>query len=160
MAHNRGKPHGCPMGLKRPTWLTGYARRLQNKKVRGDHRERIPGSVSADCSDNSCRPIKALRTGRHLVDTSISSTPASTAQAPVTSVNDGASKPEPKSDRDGATRGAPASSATVTLSPAAQAAQEAAETPEQTAREARGNDRQAQQLVAKQAAVAKMYASS
>ncbi len=41
----------------------------------------------------------------------------------------------------------------LTLSPAAQDAQEASETPEQTAREARGNDRQAQRLVAKQAAV-------
>ena len=120
----------------------------------------VPGSVSADCSDNSCRPIKALRTGRHLVDTSISSTPASTAQARVASASDGASRPKPKPDRDGATPAAPASSTTVTLSPAVQAAQEAAETPEQTAREARGNDRQAQQLVAKQAAVAKMYAGT
>jgi hypothetical protein len=55
---------------------------------------------------------------------------------------------------------ASAPAAIVTLSPAAQAAQEAAETPQETAREARGNDRQAQQLVAKQAAVAKMYAGS
>jgi len=45
------------------------------------------------------------------------------------------------------------------LSPAAQAAQEASETPEQTAREARGNDHQAQKLVAKQAELAKMYAA-
>lgn len=60
--------------------------------------------------------------------------------------------------------GAPAAAAppstTVTLSASAQAAQEASETPAQTAREARGNDRQAQQLVAKQAAVAKMYAGA
>lgn len=55
---------------------------------------------------------------------------------------------------------AAAPSTAVTLSPAAQAAQEASETPEQTAREARGNDRQAQQLVAKQVAVAKMYGSA
>ena len=94
------------------------------------------------------------------MDTSISSTSPSTAQPPVASVTDGASKPDPTPGREVAAPAAPQSSTTVTLSPAAQAAQEAAETPEQTAREARGNDRQAQQLVAKQAAVSKMYAGS
>ena len=94
------------------------------------------------------------------MDTSLSTMPPSTVQPPVASVSDGASKPQSAPDRQVAAPAGPPSSTTVILSPAAQAAQEAAETPEQTAREARGNDRQAQQLVAKQAAVAKMYAGS
>ena len=68
-------------------------------------------------------------------------------------------KPESAPDREPTAPAAPQASTTVTLSPAAQAAQEAAETPQQTAREARGNDQQARQLVAKQAALEKMYAA-
>ena len=55
---------------------------------------------------------------------------------------------------------APAAATTVTISPAAQAAQEASETHAQTAQEARGNDIQAKNLVAKQAAAAKAYSGS
>ena len=51
-----------------------------------------------------------------------------------------------------------ASVTTTTISAAAQAlAKEAAETPAQTAQEAQGNDRQAQRLIAQQAAARKAY---
>ncbi len=91
---------------------------------------------------------------------SISTPPPSTTSATGPTVKDATSTPDSRpADKVKATA-ASAPAAIVTLSPAAQAAQEAAETPQQTAREARGNDRQAQQLVAKQAAVAKMYAGS
>lgn len=60
--------------------------------------------------------------------------------------------PEPAS-RPGLT-----SVTTTTISAAAQAlAKEAAETPAQTAQEAQGNDRQAQRLIAQQAAARKAY---
>jgi hypothetical protein len=101
-----------------------------------------------------------MQTGHQFVDTSISSTPPPAAPAPVASASNGASKPDPMQGGETATPAASPSSTTVTLSPAAQAAQESSETPEQTAREARGNDRQAQQLVARQDAVAKMYAAA
>lgn len=53
----------------------------------------------------------------------------------------------------------PALGTTVVISAAAQAAQEAAETPAQTAQEARGNDRQAQKLLAKEEAAIKAYSA-
>jgi hypothetical protein len=92
------------------------------------------------------------------MNTSTSITTASVAQSAVVTSDAGTSRSEPTSDRAAPAPSAPQSSATVTLSPAAQAAQEASETPEETAREAHGNDHQAQQLVAKQAALARMYA--
>jgi hypothetical protein len=65
----------------------------------------------------------------------------------------------PKTDPVSAPAKAPATSATI--SPAALAAlatsKEAAETPAQTAQEARGNDHQAQRLLAKEAAARKAY---
>jgi hypothetical protein len=115
-------------------------------------------SLSAGQSDNGWRPLSALPTGIRLVDTAISSNPPSALQPAAAPVSDKAAKPSTAGAVAAPATAAP--SATVTLSPAAQAAQEASETPEQTAREARGNDRQAQQLVAKQAAVAKMYAGA
>jgi hypothetical protein len=69
-----------------------------------------------------------------------------------------AAKPHAAKKEDGPAATAP--STTVTISAAAQAAQEAAETPAQTAQEARGNDRQAQRLVAKQQAAAKAYSGT
>jgi hypothetical protein len=45
----------------------------------------------------------------------------------------------------------------VQISPAAQAAQEASETPTQTAQEARGNDNQAKHLLAREQAAVKAY---
>lgn len=55
-------------------------------------------------------------------------------------------------------RAAASGATTATISAAAQAlAKEAAETPAQTAREAQGNDHQAQRLLAKQAAAQKAY---
>ena len=61
-----------------------------------------------------------------------------------------------KSAKPDAPEARPVSKTTVTLSQAAlaaaAAAKEAIETPTQTAQEARGNDRQAQRLLAKQAA--------
>lgn len=55
---------------------------------------------------------------------------------------------------------APAATTTVTISSAAsRAAQEASESPAQTAKEAQANDPQAKRLVAKQAAMVKLYQS-
>ena len=69
--------------------------------------------------------------------------------------------PEPKAGAAATEASPQGSKTTATISPAALAAlaasKEAAETPEQTALEARGNDHQAQRLLAHQAAARKAY---
>ena len=71
------------------------------------------------------------------------------------------SSPAPKAEGE-ATEASPQGAKTsATISPGAVAAlaasKEAAETPQQTAQEARGNDHQAQRLLARQAAARKAY---
>ena len=78
------------------------------------------------------------------MDNSISDATPSAARPVVSSDNNGSSKPAANPDREVAAPTARQFSATVTRFPAAQAAQGSSEAPEQTAREARGNDRQAQ----------------
>ncbi len=95
---------------------------------------------------------RAQTTGSHLVSPSISTPPCPPRQPRAPPVKDTASTPDSRPADKVKSIAASAPAAIVTLSPAAQAAQEAAETPQEAARDARGKDRQAQQLVAKQAA--------
>lgn len=124
------------------------ARQAANRRVHFQPRR----PITVEGRSQPCQPEFRL------MDTAISSNPPSAIQPAAAPVADKVTKQGTAGAA--AAPATPTPSATVTLSPAAQAAQEASETPEQTAREARGNDRQAQRLVAKQAAVAKMYAGA
>ena len=90
----------------------------------------------------------------------MSTTVSSPTQAPQVAPNSTKSV-EVKKDAAPPKESPPAAAGVkVIISPAAQAAQEAAETPAQTAQEARGSDQQAKRLLAKEQAAIRAYSGA